>query len=127
MSLSRFESGEKVAAEARTLDPASWSCAFEHVTDGRKKRGKRSPLPLLLTLLRLGKLAGETPVSAIVDWVKERQAWLRSPWNWPKRFPPNSTSSEALARCEAPQIVTGVASGLLKARAVEQWGTEPSR
>ena len=91
MYLSIFESGEKGAAEALTIDAASLYCAFEQVTDGRKKKGKRYPLPLLLTLLLLGKLAGETTVSGIVDWVKERQAWLRAQLDWPKRFPTNST------------------------------------
>ena len=75
----------------------------------------------------LGKLAGETTVNGVVDWIKERQAWLRCQLNWPKRFPTNSTSSEALARCDAQQIVTAVANVLLKARAVEQCGSEPSR
>jgi hypothetical protein len=53
MYLSIFESGEKVAAEGLGIEPASLYCAFEQVTDGRKKQGKRYPLPLLLTLLRL--------------------------------------------------------------------------
>ena len=127
MYLSIFESGDEGAAEALSIDPASLYCAFEHVTDGRKKKGKRYPLPLLLTLLLLGKLAGETSVNGIVDWIKERQPWLRAQLNWPKRFPTTSTSSEALARCDAQQIVTVVASVLLKARAMEQCGTEPSR
>ena len=127
MYLSIFESGEKVAAEGLDIEPASLYCAFEQVTDGRGKKGKRYPLPLLLTLLMLGKLAGETSVNGIVDWIKERQSWLRSQLNWPKRFPTNSTYSEALARCDAEQIVTVIAGVLLKARAVEQGGTEPSR
>jgi len=67
MYLSIFESGQKVAVEALTIDPASLYCAFEQVADGRKKKGKRYPLPLLLTLLLLGKLAGETTVNGIVD------------------------------------------------------------
>src|SRR6266516_453732 len=127
MYLNIFESGEPGAVETLTIDPASVYSAFEQVTDGRKKKGKRYPLPLLLTLLMLGKLAGETTVNGIVDWVKERQGWLRCQLNWPKRFPTNSTYSEALARCDAHQLVTVIASVLLKARAVEQCGTEPSR
>jgi hypothetical protein len=127
MYLSIFESGEPGATEGLSIDAASLYCAFEQVTDGRKKKGKRYPLPLLLTLLMLGKLAGETTVSGIVDWIKERQAWLRSQLNWPKRFPTNSTYSEALARCDTQQLVTVIASVLLKARAVEQCGSEPSR
>src|SRR6266568_6210223 len=124
MYLSIFESGEAGAVEALTIDAASLYSAFEQVTDGRKKKGKRYPLPLLLTVLMLGKLAGETTVNGIVDWIKERQAGLRAQLNWPKRFPTNSTYSEALARCDAQQIVTVVASVLLKARAVQQCGSE---
>jgi hypothetical protein len=91
MYLSIFDSGEKVAAEGLSIDPASLYGAFEQVRDGRKQKGKRSPLPLLLTLPMLGKLAGETSVNGIVDWIKERQVRLRSHLNWPKRFPTNST------------------------------------
>ena len=91
MYLSIFESGDTVVAEALTIDPASLYRAFEQVTDGRKKKGKRYLLPLLLTLLLLGKLAGETTVNGMVDWIKERQGWLRCQLNWPKRFPTNST------------------------------------
>src|SRR5947209_13576405 len=127
MYLTIFESVSKAAVSGLTLEPDSLYSAFEQVTDGRKKKGKRYPLPLLLTLLMLGKLAGETTVNGIVDWVKERQAWLRSQLHWPKRFPTNSTYSEALARCDAEQIVTVIASVLLKARAVQQGGSEPSR
>src|SRR5437764_2632489 len=127
MYLSIFETGEKVATEGLSIDPASLYRAFEQVTDGRKKKGKRYPLPLLLTVLMLGKLAGETTVNGIVDWIKERQGWLRGQLNWPKRFPTNSTSSEALARCDAEQIVTVIASVLLKDRAVQQCGRDTSR
>src|SRR5260370_32425313 len=127
MSLSTFELGDKVAAEALSIDPASLYSAFEQVRDGGKRKGKRYPVPLLLTLLLLGKLAGETSVNGIVDWIKERQGWLRAQLNWPKRFPTNSTYSEALARCGAQQVVTAIPSVLLKARSVEQCRTEPSR
>src|ERR1700676_2857734 len=127
MYLSIFDGGEPGAAEGLSIDPASLYGAFEQVRDGRKKKGKRYPLPLLLALLMLGKLAGETSVNGIVDWINERAGWLRHQLNWPKRFPTNSTYSEALARCDAQQLVTVIASVLLKARAVEQCGTEPSR
>src|SRR5579864_8135007 len=127
MYLTIFDSVSNAAIEALRIEPDSLYSAFEQVTDGRKRKGKRYPLPLLLTLLLLGKLAGETTVNGIVDWVKERQAWLRSQLNWPKRFPTNSTYSEALARCDAEQIVRVIAAVLLKARAVEQCGSEPSR
>jgi len=127
MYLAIFENGEKAEIEALSIAPESLYHAFEQVTDGRKRKGKRYPLPLLLTLLLLGKLAGETKINGIVDWVKERKAWLRSQLNWPKGFPVNSTYSEALAHCDAEQIATVLAQVILKARAVERCGTEPSR
>jgi hypothetical protein len=61
--LSIFDGEEKVAAEGLSIDLASVYSAFEQVRDGRKKKGKRYPLTLLLTSLMLGKLAGETPVN----------------------------------------------------------------
>ena len=67
MYLSMFESVEKATATGLIIDADSLYSAFEQVTDGRKKKGKRYPLPLLLTLLMLGKLAGETKVNGIVD------------------------------------------------------------
>lgn len=127
MYLSICESVEKEAAEGLSSDPASLYRAFEQVRDGRKAKGRRYPLPLLLTLLLLGKLAGETSIHGIVEWVNERAGWLRGQLHWPKRFPTDSTYSEALARCDAEQLVRVIAAVLLKARAVEQCGSEPSR
>ncbi len=126
MYLSIFASVEPKASEGLSIDPASLYGAFEQVRDGRGKKGKRYPLPLLLTVVILGKLAGETSVNGIVDWIKERQGWLRSQLNWPKRFPTNSTYSEALARCDAEQIVTVIAGVLLKARAVDHAESSPT-
>src|SRR6266567_485230 len=104
MELSIFDGGEQVSQGSISIDPASLYRAFEQVRDGRKAKGKRYPLPLLLTLLLLGKLAGETSINGIVDWVNERAGWLRMQLQWPKGFPTNSTYSEALARCDAQQI-----------------------
>jgi predicted transposase YbfD/YdcC len=80
-----------------------------------------------LTLLLLGKLAGETTISGVVDWVKERKKQLRQQLQWPKGFPTNSTYSYALARCSGQQIAEVIAQVMVKASAVEQCGTEPSR
>jgi len=49
MYLTMFESVEKAASEGLVIDADSLYSTFEQVTDGRKKRGKRYPLPLLLT------------------------------------------------------------------------------
>jgi hypothetical protein len=110
-----------------SIDAQSLYRAFERVTDGRKARGKRYPLALMLTLLLLGKLAGETTLAGIVDWVNERKQTLQRQLNWPKRFPVNSTYSEALAQCDGQAIANVIALVLVNARAQEVCGEEPSR
>ena len=70
MDLSIFE---QAGQESLARDAASLYGAFEQVKDGRGKKGKRYPLALILTLLMLGKLAGETTIEGIIDWIAERK------------------------------------------------------
>lgn len=73
-----------------------------------------------MTLLLLGKLAGKTSVNRVVDWIKERKQWLKRQLDWPKDFPVNSTYSEALAVCDAQELVGAIAQVVLLARIREQ-------
>jgi predicted transposase YbfD/YdcC len=114
-------------AKALEIDPASIYTALEKVEDGRKKKGKRYPLALILTLLLLGKLAGETTIDAIIDWVNYKRNDLRKLLSWPKRFPSNKTYSRALASCNDEELVEILAGVIEKARGVEKCGDEPSR
>src|SRR6266702_3412200 len=127
MNLSIFDPIAQVDQKSIVIDEASLYKAFEKVKDGRKAKGKRYPLPLILTLILLGKMAGETTMSGIVDWVRERKQWLKRVLDWPKRFPVNATYSEALAKCSGEEIAQAVAQVIFKARAVEKCGEEPSR
>jgi predicted transposase YbfD/YdcC len=52
--------------------------------------------------------------------VKERKNWLKQQLNWPRAFPVNSTYTEALAGCNAQEIVQAIAQVILKARAEEE-------
>jgi predicted transposase YbfD/YdcC len=127
MNLTIFDEVEQSGQESGAIDVTSLYSEFEKVKDGRGKKGKRYPLPLLLTLLLLGKMAGETTINGIVEWIKEREDALKRQFHWPKRFPVNSTSSHALAHCEGQEIAKAIAHVILKARAQEQCETEPSR
>jgi len=127
MQLTIFDETEQIAQEHLSLDAASLYGAFEKVQDGRKEKGKRYPLALVLTLIMLAKMAGEKSISGVVDWVNGRKKLLKKELNWPKRFPVNSTYSEVLAHCDGKEIAEAIAQVILKARAVEQCGTEPSR
>lgn len=93
MDLSIFDDGAQIKQEAWQIDVASLYRAFERVKDGRKARGKRYPLALLLTLIMLGKLAGEKTISGIRDWIGEREKELKEQLNWPKAFPVQSTET----------------------------------
>ena len=73
MYLNTFDEVEQMGQESVTIHAASLYSEFEKVKDGRGKKGKRYPLPLILTLLLLGKMAGETTINGIVDWIKERE------------------------------------------------------
>src|SRR5947209_18057643 len=50
--------------------------ALKQVKDGRKKRGCRYSLALLLTLLLLARLAGETELRGAAHWIKLRKGWI---------------------------------------------------
>jgi predicted transposase YbfD/YdcC len=90
-------------------DAASLYMAFEKVQDRRKARGKRYPLPFILTLLFLGKLAGERTMSGALDWVNERKYWIKRALHWPKDIPVQSTCTEALTQCDDEEVTQVIA------------------
>src|SRR5437763_12750747 len=96
MYLTIFDEIEQVDQEALEVEAASLYRALEQVKDGRGKKGKRYPLALLFTLLLLGKLAGETQLEGIIDWLNERQKEIKKLLNWPKGFPVRKTYVDAL-------------------------------
>lgn len=71
--------------------------AFEQVSDGRKKRGVRYGLALILTLMVLAKLAEETSLSGVAQWVRERKEELAELLHLPStRLPCVATYSYVL-------------------------------
>jgi predicted transposase YbfD/YdcC len=117
MNLTICDSFLQTPSPACEIDPGSLYCALEQVKDGRKRRGRRYPLALICTLLLLGKLAGETTIHGVIEWVGLRQAWLKEQLNWPRRFPSNATYTRALASCDAEELAQVIAQVILKARA----------
>ena len=122
-----FDQVEQIGEEALAVDVASFYYAFEQVKDGRGKKGKRYPLAFLLTVIMLGKMAGETDLEGIRDWIQERRKKIKSLLNWPKGFPAHSTYRDALAKCDHHEVAKALAQVLVKERAVEQCQDEPSR
>jgi len=67
MDLSTFEEAEQLGQESLLIYEASLYREFEKVKDGRGKKGQRYPLAFVLTLLMLGKMAGETTVNGVTE------------------------------------------------------------
>lgn len=127
MNLTIFDTVEQADRDILTIDAASLYRAFEQVKDGRKAKGKRYPLALLFTLILLGKMAGETKLDGIIDWIDERKKEIKKLLNWPKDFPVSKTYTEAFAKCDHHEVAKVMAQVLVKARAVERCEDEPSR
>jgi len=88
------------------IDPNCFSTALQKVTDGRCWRGIRYPLALLLTLLLLAKLAGETTLSGAAHWIWLCSGWLNEHLHLERtRWPAPSTFTSALEHID-PQELT---------------------
>jgi predicted transposase YbfD/YdcC len=127
VDLSTFDQEKQIGQEPLGIDPASLHKELEKVKDRRGKKGKRYPLALILTLILLGKLAGETTIDGIIDWIDGKKKELKKLLCWPKRFPSNKTYARALASCDDEEVAELLAGVIAKARAVEECGDEPSR
>lgn len=110
---------EQVDQEFFAVDAASLYQAFERVKDGRGKKGKRYPLAFLLTVILLGKMAGETKLEGIIDWVNERKQEIKKILHWPKDFPVANTYRNALEKCDHQEITKAIAQVIIRARAIE--------
>lgn len=67
MNLTIVDPVQQNSSISSSIAPDSLYHAFEQVKDGRRARGKRYPLALILTLLVLGKLAGETTILGVIE------------------------------------------------------------
>lgn len=127
MDLTTFAQAEQIGQESLPIDAASFYQAFEQVKDGRGRKGKRYPLALILTLLMLGKMAGETEIDNIIVWIDERKKSIKQLLNWPKDFPAHKTYTYALSQCDHREVVKAIAQVVVKARAMEKCEGESSR
>lgn len=120
MDLTTFDQREQVGQESLMIDTTSLYQAFEQVKDGRGRRGKRYPLALILTLIMLGKMAGETTIEGIIDWINGRKKEIKRLLNWPKGFPTNKTYTDTLAKCDHQEIAKTIAQVIMKAKEEKQ-------
>jgi hypothetical protein len=110
------------------IDPHSLYAAFQRITDGRKKRGVRYPLPLLLTLIVLAKCAGQVTMSGVVDWVRLRHNWLESIFGCSfTRLPCFSTYTYALRKLNMAECTMVLSDTLTRLEASRRCDQEASR
>src|SRR5205823_1114268 len=121
---------QSIEQATASSQPEAWSLykAFEQVKDGRKKRGVRYPLALVLTLIVLAKLAGETSLSGVAQWVRERKEDLAQALQLPgTRFPCVATYSNVLRQVDAEELTTVIYHFFTQLESKQRCGSEPSR
>ena len=102
--------------------------ALGQVKDGRKKRGCRYSLALLLTLLLLARLAGETELRGAAHWIKLRKGWIVEHFQLKRAMVPClGTYLYALSKIDAQELLTVVAGCLTRWEAAQRCENEPSR
>jgi predicted transposase YbfD/YdcC len=77
MNYSMLEEARELAGWSKESEALSIYQALESIEDLRGKQGKRYGLALLLTCVLLAKMAGETTLQAICEWIRFRKRWLQ--------------------------------------------------
>lgn len=97
---STTENTQDTQAPARIIHIGHLLDYLRRVKDGRKRRGVRYALEVVLALFILAKLCGENKVYGIADWVQLRSEYLISALNLKlkrKRLPHHSTYRRILS------------------------------
>lgn len=66
-----------IPAGAQEADAQTLYDALSQVSDRRKRRGKRYEAALVLTLMLLAKMSGQSKMSGIAQWARLRIEWVR--------------------------------------------------
>jgi predicted transposase YbfD/YdcC len=117
--------------EGTSLEPgavASLYKAFQQLTDARRGQGKRYELALILCLLVLAKLAGETSLSGATEWIRHRAALLAEQFSLHRTsMPCQMTYCNVLARVDAKHLDEILTPFFVRWEAEQRCGAEPSR
>jgi hypothetical protein len=88
----------------------------------------RYGLALIFTLIVLAKLAGETSLSGVAQWVRERKEELAELLHLPStRFPCVATYSDVLQHVDAEGLTSVISHFFTQAERKQRCGPEPSR
>lgn len=102
--------------------------ALQLVPDPRRGQGKRYPLALLLCLLLLAKLAGQTTLSGATEWIRHRAGTIAEHFGLQRRqMPCQMTYCRILARIDAQVLDELLAAFFIRWEAQQCCGSVPSR
>ena len=102
--------------------------AFQELADPRNKKGKRYELAVLLTLLVLAKLAGETNLSAATHWIRLRGKRLAEQLGLKRAdMPCQNTYRSLLAQLNAQEVSSLLAAFFTRWESQRRCADEPSR
>ena len=97
MNYSMLEEARELAGWSKEAEALSIYHELSKIEDRRGKKGKRYSLALLLTCVLLAKMAGETTLQAIAQWIRLRSSWLQEVLPDARaRFPCAATYSNVL-------------------------------
>lgn len=128
MDYNTLEEAMEQVSWCQEVDALSVYQAFEHLQDGRHKRGVRYSVALIFTLIMLGKLAGMTSLQAIAEWVRLRAEWLAVVLPTTRTsFPCAATYSNVVRAVEVEQVRQVMNDLLTRVGAMKRCGDAPSR
>jgi hypothetical protein len=100
---------------------------LQQLPDNRRRQGKRYALALLLCLLVLAKLAGQTTLSGATESIGHRAEQIAQHFGLRhKKMPCQMTYCRILARIDANQLDEVLAAFFIRTEAQSRCGSEPS-
>ena len=118
MNYSMLEEAKELAGWNAESEALSVYQALLELTDTRGKKGKRYSLALILTFVLLAKLAGETTLQAITEWIRYRGPWLHQVLPETRAtFPCVATYSNVLRSVDPAQVTQVLMNLLTRVRA----------
>ena len=102
--------------------------AFQGLPDARRAQGKRYELAVILCLLVLAKLAGQTTLSGATEWIRHRGTTLAKYFGLRRvQMPCQMTYCNVLARLDAVKVDELLRAFFTRWEAQRRCGDEPSR
>jgi hypothetical protein len=118
MNYNMLEEARELAGWSKECEALSIYEELSKIEDRRGKKGKRYGLALLLTCVLLAKMAGETTLQAIAEWIRLRGTWLQEVLpDTRATFPCAATYRNVLRTVDSDQVNQALMDVLTRVRA----------